>query len=140
MALSTVHFELQLLRGERWVIDTVLRERDEIMALARGIAERGDADGVRVVKECASDAEGSVSAMILFEAVRPRPKPQRRRPAPVPQPAAGPMPEMPAAERQLEVEPRRPAPPAPWWRSAAGLSGLGAGLCVVLLAVLSLLV
>lgn len=138
MALATVHYELHLLRGDRWVIDAVLRNRDEILALARGIAERAEADGVRVIKECASAADGRASALTLFEVVRPRPKPPRRRRVAAPAEAPPPAAELPAAERRLEVRPQ-PTPTPPWWQSTAGMGGIAAGGCAAGLAMLAML-
>ena len=135
MALATVHYELHLQRGDRWVIDAMLRNRDEILALARGIAERAEADGVRVIKECANAADGQASAMTLFEVVRPRPKPQRRRRAAPPAEPSLPAAELPAAGRRLEIRPQPPAPP--WWQTTAGVGGLAAGGCAVGLVLLA---
>ena len=138
MALAAVHYEIQLRRGDRWVIEAMLHDREAALELARGMVDRTDVDGVRMVKECASAVDDATSALTLFEVVRPRPKPQRRRPAPA-QPAAATGPAMPSAERQLQVQPR-PAASPPWWETTAGLGGIAAGACLILVGALSLLV
>lgn len=139
MALAMAYYEVHLLRGDRWVIDAVFRNRDEALDLGRGIAGRGEVEGVRVVKECASTLNETASAMTLFESVRPRPKPAPRRRVAPPVEAERLPATAPAAERPLQVRPRPPAALPPWWCSPAGLSGLGAGLCVVLVTALTLL-
>lgn len=139
MALAAVHYEIHLRRGDRWVIEAVLHDREAALEMGRGMADRGEAEGVRVVKECASAVDDAASALTLLEVVRQRPKVPRRRLSPAPQPAAA-APELPPAERQLQVRPRPPAASPPWWRTAAGLSGIGAAACVLLVGVLTLLI
>lgn len=140
LALATVHYELQVLRGERWVIDAVLHERSLALDEARRITTSPDADGVRVVKECYSLASDTTSARTIFEEIRPRrPKP-RRRPPPLPaEPAV--LPPAPEPERRtVRAAPRPPPAEPPWWRSAAGLSSLAAvalGLVVTTLLLLA---
>ncbi|HMR30204.1 MAG TPA: hypothetical protein PKA13_05500 [Geminicoccaceae bacterium] len=139
MALAAVHYEIQLRRGDRWVIEAVLHDREAALELARAMADRSDADGVRMVKECASAVDDATSVLTLFQVMRPKPKPQRRR-TPPPQRVASPPPERPdAAERPLQVDPR-PPPKPPWWETTAGLGGIAAGACVILVGALSLLV
>jgi hypothetical protein len=139
VALASAHYEIHLLRGDRWVIDAVLHVRDEALDLGRGIAARAEADGVRVVKECSSGAADMTSVQTVFEAIRPRPKTPRRRLVAAPQPAAYALPEVSTPERQLHVSRPTVLAAPPWWRSAAGISCLGAGACAVLVGVLSLL-
>ena len=140
MALATAHYELQVLRGDRWVIDAVLHDRGVALEEARRMTTHPDADGVRVVKECYSAASDTISVRTLFEEVRPRrPKPRRR---PQPPPSAEPAIALPVPEPERKAVRPVPRPlPAepPWWRSAAGLSSIAATALASVVVVLLLL-
>jgi hypothetical protein len=140
VALATALYELHVLRGDRWVIDAVLHERDDALDMARGVAARSDADGVRVVKECYSRRTDTSSARTIHEAIRP-PRPVVRRRPPPPPPASPPAEASPAPppERPLRPGPPRLSEPPSWWGSAAGLSSLAAGALALVVAMLSLL-
>ena len=87
---TSIQFEVQALRGTRWVIELV--SADGAVALERGrqLLQRADIDGVKVWQEVHDRSTGRTAGRIVLAETKPRPKRRRRvRYGPPSVPAAG---------------------------------------------------
>ena len=69
--LTETHYEIQIRRGERWIIDRVQKDRQAAFATARELAANGDVEGVRVIKECYRPSNAQATAITVHEWIRP---------------------------------------------------------------------
>ena len=139
-ARRLVHFEVQALHGERWLIDTALQDGDLALERARQLLQRADVSGVKVWKEIHDPASGQTAGRVVLTQLKPQPKRRWRLRATPPQPP----PASPAEPRPDEPAPRTRRPVAPPPAAAAGwpaawLSVGAAGAALVALAVLTIL-
>lgn len=125
--LTETHYEIQLRRGERWIIDRVQKDRQAAFATARELESIGDIEGVRIVKECYRPSNAQATALTVHEFIRPvrhdRPHLAAHQPA-----APLPLPPQPSVIEQTLAGPGRS-----WSDLAPALSiGVAAALAVAL--------
>jgi hypothetical protein len=127
-----IHYEVLALHGERWLIDTILREREAALEEAQHLLGRGEIGGVEVRKELYDPVTGLAAGRTVFRRLKPKRSRPRLLPVSRPQPAAAPV--QPAPEP--EWRPRGPPPATrPTWRGwlgPVGLLVLGGGLLLAL--------
>ena len=72
-----IHYEVHVLRGDRWMIDMTTRERTEAVEDAEGILRRQRVGGVRVLQERFNPRTDTVAGRVILEKIMP--KPDRRK-------------------------------------------------------------
>jgi hypothetical protein len=73
-ARKLVHFEVQALHGERWLIDTALQDGGLALERARQLLQRADIAGVKVWKEVHDPASGQTAGRVVLTQLKPQPK------------------------------------------------------------------
>lgn len=133
-ARRLIHYEIQALHGDRWLIDATVLNRSEALAEAHRLLERPDIQGVRVWKEVYHPATEQAAGYFLFKQVKANPdRPRQLRPrlsARTPSSASGPKPE-PHRRRVGTVPP--PTAATAWPFAALASFGVGTGALLVLI-------
>jgi hypothetical protein len=67
-----IHYEVLALHGERWLIDTILREREAALEEAQHLLGRGEIGGVEVRKELYDPVTGLAAGRTVFRRLKPK--------------------------------------------------------------------
>ena len=122
---TSIQFEVQALRGTRWVIELVSADGAAALERGRQLLQRADIDGVKVWQEVQDRSTGRTAGRLVLAETKPQPKRRRRIRYGSPlAPAAGPSTPEPAGRRVT-------APPARGGDRGMALVSLG-GACAAL--------
>lgn len=130
------HYELHVLHGERWLIDSTDTDRRTLLEEAQLLLQRPGVYGVKVCKETYDPVSEVAAGRVIFQQIKPRPPQPRFRIIPQLRP------ELPRIEPRPEPTPRgrvAAEPRSQSWPWAPVLSLVGGTLGLLLLIGLTIL-